>query len=63
MLTRIAYQVLGMVEELPKPLSQENMSAEMGPIKAKPITMVVPPREHSKRKCPFTQEEDQATKV
>ena len=49
MLTRIAYQALGMIEELPKAVSQEQVSHEIGPIKIKPISMIIPPREKSMR--------------
>ena len=49
MLTRIAYQALGMIEELPKAVSQEQISHEVGPVKVKPISMIIPPREKSKR--------------
>ena len=49
MLTRIAYQALGMIEELPKAVSQEQVSHQIGPIKIKPISMIIPPREKSKQ--------------
>ena len=38
-----------MIEELPKAMSQEQISHEIGPIKIKPISMIIPPREKSKR--------------
>ena len=38
-----------MMEELPKAVSQEQVSHQIGPIKIKPISMIIPPREKSKR--------------
>ena len=38
-----------MIEELPKAVSQEQVSHEVGPMKIKPISMLIPPREKSKR--------------
>ena len=49
MLTRIAYQALDMIDELPPPISQEDVSHVVGPMKAKPISMIIPPMEKSKR--------------
>ena len=48
-LTRIAYQDLGMIDELPKAVSQDQVSHEVGPMKIKPVSMIIPPREKSKR--------------
>ena len=53
MLTRIAYQALGMIEELPKAVSQEQVSHQIGPIKIKPINMIIPPREKDDRRTLF----------
>ena len=38
-----------MIEELPKAVSQEQISHEIGPMKIKPISMIILPREKSKR--------------
>ena len=46
---RIAYQALGMIDELPKAVSQEQVSHEVGPMKVKPVSMIIPPREKSRR--------------
>ena len=50
MLTRIAYQAaLGMIDELPKAVSQEKVSHEIDPMKIRPLSMIIPPQEKSKR--------------
>ena len=49
LLPRIAYQALDMIDELPKAVSQEKVSHEIGPMKIRPLSMIIPPREKSKR--------------
>ena len=49
MLTRIAHQALGMIDELPKAVSHEQVSHEVGPMKVKPVSMIIPPRERRRR--------------
>ena len=40
---------MGMIDELPKAVSQEQVSHEVGPMKVKPVSMIIPPRERSRR--------------
>lgn len=57
MLTRIAYQALGMYEDLPPPLSQEETASRVKPISPLPISMIIPPREKKPQRVLFAEGE------
>lgn len=50
MLTRIAYQAIGMIDELRPPLSMEEAREEAGPVSPQAPSIIIPPREAKKKK-------------